>query len=67
MNLDTVQRIAIKKLAGKESLLFEDELKRKTKQKSLERRRVTKNVMEIYGVVEGMDGEEAGACQGHTQ
>ena len=32
MNLDTVQRRAIKMLAGKESLLFEDELKRKTKQ-----------------------------------
>ena len=23
--------------------------------------------MEIYGVVEGMEGEEAGACQGYTQ
>jgi len=32
MNLDTVRRRAIKMLAGKESLLFEDELKRKTKQ-----------------------------------
>ena len=32
MNLDTVQRRAIKMLTGKESLLFEDELNRKTKQ-----------------------------------
>ena len=32
MNSDMVQRRAIKMLAGKESLLFEDELKRKTKQ-----------------------------------